>query len=128
MKPEAMVLFVFEVPEGMDSGKAAAFEQGLNAGLREPEWEGVERVRVLGLDSDRMEWLRDSFRPTAMRAATQEVLREIGEDGAKFLQRESEYQFVWDTAFFGPFGMVQVLHVIHKGEEAFAPNPPASAN
>lgn len=128
MKPEAMVLFVFEVPDGLDPGRAAAFEQGLNSGMRQADWDGVERVRVLGLDSDRMARLRGSFRPAAMRTATREVLQEIGEDGRPFLERESDFQFVWDTAFFGPFGMVQVLHVIYKADEPFVLEPPASAN
>jgi hypothetical protein len=109
-KPEAMLVFVLE-SDG--SATEAPFE-----GLDLP---GVEQVRLLFRDSERIDELRRGFRAGAVREVTRQLLEELGPEGESFLREEARYQFVWDHAVFPPSGLVHVLHVVRLDRAVYVP-------
>jgi len=115
MKPIALHLTVFALPEDVPRDEAETIFRGLQEASRMAQLPGIDAVDVLQLTAAEFPSFLAEL-DDDVKKATHFALRKLGARGQDLIDHELDHQFVWTPVEISGAGCLYFLYVIRTGE------------
>lgn len=121
MKPIALHLTVFSLPEDVSRGEADHIRRGLQEAVRFAQLAEIEAVDVLQLSAEELPLFLSQL-DSDVRTVTHFVLAKLGPLGQSLIDHELDHQFVWAPVDLPGMGCVYFLYVLRASEGVYIPD------